>query len=167
MTYTKHVYFECAQDWFTSLPEDAHLCFCRFTQIGFLRLLTTPAVMGNEVLSQARAWNFYDDWLQVRRLIYIPAVNSHSLSNCSSIQPSTGSASTGKRFCQRLKRSLSRLVEAIAVTPELVAPATLPEIGLAISQLRGNRNSKLRSNATLALSSLPFPEAGCDDSSWP
>src|ERR1700678_2469962 len=64
LTYTKHVHFDCAQRWFTALPDDAHLCFCRLTQIGFLRLLTTPAVMGNEVLSQARAWNLYDDWLQ-------------------------------------------------------------------------------------------------------
>ena len=64
LTYTKHVHYDCAQRWFTALPEDAHLCFCRFTQIGFLRLLTTQAVMGDEVQSQARAWNFYDDWLQ-------------------------------------------------------------------------------------------------------
>jgi toxin-antitoxin system PIN domain toxin len=63
LTYSKHVHHDGATRWFTSLPEDARLCFCRFTQISFLRLLTTPAVMGDEVLSQTKAWNYYDDWL--------------------------------------------------------------------------------------------------------
>jgi len=64
LTYTKHVHYDCAQRWFTALPEDARLCFCRFTQISFLRLLTTSAVMGHEVLSQVGAWSLYDEWLQ-------------------------------------------------------------------------------------------------------
>lgn len=64
LTYTGHVHRNCAHRWFTALPEDAHLYFCRFTQIGFLRLLTASAVMGNEVQSQAGAWKFYDDWLR-------------------------------------------------------------------------------------------------------
>jgi uncharacterized protein len=63
LTYTKHVHYDCAQSWFLALPEDAHLCFCRFTQIGFLRLITTPAVMGDEVVGQTAAWSLYDDWL--------------------------------------------------------------------------------------------------------
>jgi toxin-antitoxin system PIN domain toxin len=64
LTYTKHSHYDCAQRWYTALPEDAQLCFCRFTQMSFLRLLTTPAVMGDEVLTQAGAWNLYDDWLR-------------------------------------------------------------------------------------------------------
>jgi|ERR1700733_5471615 toxin-antitoxin system PIN domain toxin len=63
LTYSKHVHYEIARRWFVALPNDAHLCFCRFTQIGFLRLVTTAAVMGDEVLDQAAAWNLYDDWL--------------------------------------------------------------------------------------------------------
>ena len=30
--------------------------FCRFTPFGLLRLLTTPAVMGDEVMTQPQAW---------------------------------------------------------------------------------------------------------------
>jgi len=71
LTTTKHVHYGSAQRWFTTLPEDARLCFCRFTQIGFLRLLTTPAVMGDEVLSQAAAWALYDDWLQEGGAVYL------------------------------------------------------------------------------------------------
>lgn len=64
LTYTKHVHYDRAHRWYVALPKDAHLCFCRFTQIGFLRLMTTAAVMGDEVLGQAAAWNLYDDWLR-------------------------------------------------------------------------------------------------------
>ena len=79
LTYTKHVHYDCAQRWFTALPEDAHLCFCRLTQIGFLRLLTTSAVMGDEVLSRAGAWNLYDDWLKEGGASYLeepPSIES-------------------------------------------------------------------------------------------
>jgi toxin-antitoxin system PIN domain toxin len=64
LTYTKHVHYDSAQGWYKALPEDVQLCFCRFTQIGFLRLVTTQAVMGDEVLSQAGAWHLYDEWLR-------------------------------------------------------------------------------------------------------
>jgi uncharacterized protein len=63
LTYTKHTHYECAHRWYLELPQDAHLFFCRFTQIGFLRLVTTAAVMGDEVLDQASAWSLYDNWL--------------------------------------------------------------------------------------------------------
>ncbi len=63
LTYARHVHYDCAHRWYVSLPEDAHLCFCRFTQIGFLRLITTAAVMGDDVLNQSAAWKLYDDWL--------------------------------------------------------------------------------------------------------
>jgi toxin-antitoxin system PIN domain toxin len=64
LTYTKHAHYDSAQRWYTALPEEARLFFSRFTQISFLRLLTTSAVMGNEVQSQAGAWDLYDDWLR-------------------------------------------------------------------------------------------------------
>jgi len=71
LTYTNHVHYPCAHRWFVNLPEDAQLCFCRFTQIGFLRLVTTRAVMGDEVLSQAAAWRVYDDWLRDGGALYL------------------------------------------------------------------------------------------------
>lgn len=64
LTYRAHVSYESARTWLDSLPEDSTLCFCRFTQIGFLRLLTTPSVMGNAVLVQKSAWETYDAWLE-------------------------------------------------------------------------------------------------------
>src|SRR5580698_4036693 len=84
---------------------------------------------------------------------YIPECRSASLTTCNSIQPSTGKASTGKRFCQRLKRRRSRLVGEIAAEPGGQS-ISVPDPGAASSQLRGARNSKLRTSAALAVSSL-------------
>jgi uncharacterized protein len=48
--------------WFETLTPDVSLVFCRLTQLGLLRLLTTAAVMGDEVMTQPQAWGAYDRW---------------------------------------------------------------------------------------------------------
>ena len=57
-----HIHHKEAMRWFESLDE-ADLLFCRFTQLGLLRLLTTAAVMGRDVLTQRQAWLAYDKFL--------------------------------------------------------------------------------------------------------
>jgi uncharacterized protein len=48
------------------------LCFCRFTQLGLLRLLTTDVVMGGDkALSQSEAWQVYDRWLEDDRVLLL------------------------------------------------------------------------------------------------
>jgi toxin-antitoxin system PIN domain toxin len=64
LTYEGHVHHVAAAAWFAGLHPDATLAFCRFTQLGLLRLLTTQAVMGDEVMTQPQAWVAYDRWLQ-------------------------------------------------------------------------------------------------------
>lgn len=71
LTYQRHRHYSVARKWLDSLPDDAAICFCRITQLGFLRLLTTAAVMENEVLSQASAWSVYDDWQNNGRAIFV------------------------------------------------------------------------------------------------
>lgn len=68
LTHGRHVHHLVARDWFESLPDDVRFCFCRFTQLGFLRLLTADAVMGDEVLGQAEAWAVYDRWFDDDRV---------------------------------------------------------------------------------------------------
>jgi uncharacterized protein len=51
-----------AQAWFDGLDEQM-LVFCRQTQLGFFRLLTNPAVMGDETVTQRQCWAIYEDWL--------------------------------------------------------------------------------------------------------
>jgi toxin-antitoxin system PIN domain toxin len=51
---------------------DARICFCRFTQISLLRLLTTPAVMGtDEVMTQIEAWDAYEHWKRDDRVVFL------------------------------------------------------------------------------------------------
>jgi uncharacterized protein len=73
LTYERHVHYGPAKQWFESLDDSARLFFCRVTQLGLLRLLTTEAVMGNdEVMSQRAAWQAYDRWLQDDRVSFLP-----------------------------------------------------------------------------------------------
>jgi toxin-antitoxin system PIN domain toxin len=61
-----------AWNWISGLPRDARLLFSRYTQIGLLRLLVTPAVMGDATLSLGKAWSVYDRWLQDPRVEFYP-----------------------------------------------------------------------------------------------
>lgn len=57
-----HQHFSAAWNWYSAQPDQAVLIFCRFTQLGYLRLLTTQSVMGQGTLTQAQAWEAYDRW---------------------------------------------------------------------------------------------------------
>ena len=59
---SRHIHHAAAKRWFESL-EDEEPIFCRLTQIGLLRLLTTRAVMGVDVMTQRQAWSVYDTFL--------------------------------------------------------------------------------------------------------
>ena len=48
LTYRGHVHHPLAGRWFDGLGSEPVL-FCRFTQLGFLRLLTNAHVMGGQV----------------------------------------------------------------------------------------------------------------------
>ena len=74
LTLHSHFHHDIARTWFESLDaqDDARLCFCRITQLSFLRLITTQAVMGqDEVLSQRRAWEVYDLWFEDSRVFFL------------------------------------------------------------------------------------------------
>jgi toxin-antitoxin system PIN domain toxin len=68
LTYEGHVHHAAAVRWFTTLDRESSLFFCRFTQLGLLRLLTAASVMGDEALTQREAWAAYDHWLQDDRI---------------------------------------------------------------------------------------------------
>ena len=72
LTYGGHEHHDSARTWFEELDMDARVCFCRFTQISLLRLLTTSAVMGtDEVMTQVQAWEAYDQWKQDDRILFL------------------------------------------------------------------------------------------------
>jgi hypothetical protein len=59
-----------AEAFFDTLSRD-QLWFCRFTQIGFLRMLTNRSVMGPQILTQRKAWLLYDRLCGDERIQYL------------------------------------------------------------------------------------------------
>jgi toxin-antitoxin system PIN domain toxin len=99
LTYAGHVHHSIAKAWFEGLDMEARVCFCRFTQLSLLRLLTTKAVMGaDEVMTQSQAWEAYDRWIADGRVVFLeesPNVDAafRSLSNERHPSPKTWSDS--------------------------------------------------------------------------
>lgn len=58
-----HVHHTGAMQWFAALDESAAFVFCRQTQMSFFRLMTTEAVLGQDVLTQRQCWAIYDHWI--------------------------------------------------------------------------------------------------------
>ena len=62
-----HQFHPVARSWFES-EADAPLAFCRVTQMGFLRLITNPRVLGRHAVAQPAAWEIYERLEQDRRI---------------------------------------------------------------------------------------------------
>lgn len=67
MTWDRHPQHASAARWYDS-TDDAAFWFCRFTMLGFLRLLTNPQVMGDSTVSLFSAFELYDQWRQDPRV---------------------------------------------------------------------------------------------------
>jgi toxin-antitoxin system PIN domain toxin len=67
LSWVNHRHSGAAWNWF-SRQGSGNFFFCRFTQLGLLRLLTTTAIMSNEVLTIGAAWKVYDRWLEDSRI---------------------------------------------------------------------------------------------------
>ena len=66
----RHEHHDLARQWFDSAV--APVCFCRVTQMGFLRLLTNPKVMGEDSLSPAGAIAVYRQLASDERVRFAP-----------------------------------------------------------------------------------------------
>lgn len=64
----EHVHSANARRWWNSTSGE--IAFCRLSQLGLLRLLTTAAVMGNKPLSFDAAWGVYDSLLADERVVF-------------------------------------------------------------------------------------------------
>ena len=70
LTLDSHAGHGKAEAFFETLSRD-QLWFCRFTQIGFLRLITNRGVMGPQTLTQQKAWQLYDRLCGDERIQYL------------------------------------------------------------------------------------------------
>ena len=57
--------------WYRTLHRTEELAFCRVTQLGLLRLLTTHSASGADTLNQIEAWKVYDGWVRAGGATYI------------------------------------------------------------------------------------------------
>lgn len=65
----EHVHASIARRWWEQ--ETGAIAFCRLTQLGFLRLMTTPAVMGGKPLSMNEAWRVHDRIYEDDRVTFV------------------------------------------------------------------------------------------------
>lgn len=70
LNYDQHIHHAIANRWYQALPLETRLVFCRQTQWGLFRILTTPAVMGAASLPQLACWQLYDRWRATGQLLW-------------------------------------------------------------------------------------------------
>jgi uncharacterized protein len=70
LSHPAHKHHEAAADWHRSLNEEDVLVFCRHTQLGFFRLMTTAAVLGPDVQTASQCWEVYDRWIEPGEAIF-------------------------------------------------------------------------------------------------
>jgi uncharacterized protein len=66
-----HIHRKSALRWWESNKSDV-IAFCRLTQLGVLRLLTTAAVMNNKPLNMPEAWHVFDRLFEDDRVAVLP-----------------------------------------------------------------------------------------------
>ena len=63
----RHIHHSVAAQWFDEQADD--LILCRVTQMSLLRLLSNPAIMGDDALTRSAAWRIVDQlWADERVL---------------------------------------------------------------------------------------------------
>jgi toxin-antitoxin system PIN domain toxin len=63
----RHAHNPIAAGWFGKEADD--ILFCRVTQMGLLRLLSNPAIMGEDAIDRSQAWRTFDQlWADERVL---------------------------------------------------------------------------------------------------
>jgi len=67
LNHEVHPHHLAAKTWFETVDERSILVFCRLTQMGLFRLLSTQTVMGGEALTMQQCWRLYDQWIDGRR----------------------------------------------------------------------------------------------------
>jgi toxin-antitoxin system PIN domain toxin len=69
-----HSHHRAARAWLDAEDNTASLCFCRATQQGLVRLLTTAEVLagyGNPPLTNRQAWQVIDSFMEDERITFV------------------------------------------------------------------------------------------------
>jgi len=65
----EHIHAGAARRWWEA--ETGLIAFCRTTQMGFLRLMTTAAAMDGKPLTTAEAWSVHDRLFEDDRVLFV------------------------------------------------------------------------------------------------
>ena len=65
----EHVHHAAAEEWLDQVTTE-RIAFCRVVQMGLLRLLTNPHVMGKDICSAASAWAVLDSFAADSRVVF-------------------------------------------------------------------------------------------------
>jgi predicted nucleic acid-binding protein len=93
LAYRGHQHHPVASSWFERLKSGT-AGFCRLTQLGFLRLLTHPVVMRDEVMTQLEAWKAYDLLSEQLACGFLPGTKLRRHRNRAAIPDGDGSVRT-------------------------------------------------------------------------
>jgi len=107
----EHVHAAIARRWWEQ--ETGAIAFSRLTQLGFLRLMTTAAVMDGKPLSVAEAWRVYDRLYDDDRVMFIsepPGVEKHFREKAS------GRTASPKLWADAWLLALAQAADGILVT---------------------------------------------------
>jgi len=69
LTFQSHSHHIAAKEWITSSAEQ-EFCFCRVTQMGFLRLATNRKAFPMDAVPLNRAWQLYEALLTDLHVVY-------------------------------------------------------------------------------------------------
>jgi uncharacterized protein len=64
----RHINHPVTADWFGKEADD--ILFCRVTQMGLLRLLSNPAIMGDDAVDRSQAWRTFDQLRADERVLW-------------------------------------------------------------------------------------------------
>ena len=67
-----HPHHRAAVRWLRTIETGTPIAFCRITQLGLLRLLTTQAAMGKDVMTQSEAWAVLDVFFENASVSLLP-----------------------------------------------------------------------------------------------
>jgi toxin-antitoxin system PIN domain toxin len=107
----EHVHSAIARRWWNS--SNAQIAFCRLSQLGLLRLLTTAAVMENKPLSFDEAWRVYDSLLADDRVVFS---SEHSRVDTFFRTNTTGPASAPKVWADAWLLAVAEAAGGVLVT---------------------------------------------------
>ncbi len=107
----EHIHSAIARGWWNSWS--GQIVFCRLSQLGLLRLLTTAAVMNDNPLSLDAAWRVYDSLLEDDRVVFSP---EHSRADTIFRTIATGPARASKVWADAWLLAVAEAAGGVLVT---------------------------------------------------